>query len=77
MQCAAGTWIDWLVVERIQISAFMRSAEGRSEIFAGAAAGIDESAIEEFLPRSAVDLGSLALRIGGARTADVRAFLPT
>ena len=76
MQCTASAWVDWLVVERVWIGAFVRSAERGGEIFARAAAGIDESAFEELLPRRAIDVLALALRVGRERSADVWAFVP-
>ena len=51
----ARSWIDGFVVERIGISAFVRSAERGGKVFAGAAAGIEESGLKELAPGGAVD----------------------
>jgi len=50
--------------------------ERGGEVFAGATAGIDESAFEELAPRGEVVVVALALRVRRARAADVGAFMP-
>lgn len=74
--CAAGAGVHGLVVRIQRLGAFVRSAQCGGEIFARAAAGIDQTLFEELLPGGTVECMAPALRVGRERTAEVGAFLP-
>lgn len=91
MRGAAGAGVDGFVVLDLERGVcvffgglygagcclrFMRRAESGGEVFARAAAGVDEAAGEELAHGSEVDGVALALRVGRVRAADVGAFLP-
>lgn len=74
---AAGSGIDGLIIEVLGAPGpLMRGANGRGEILAGAAAGIDESACAKLFPCSQIHLCSPALLVGSEGTAYIGPFVP-
>jgi len=63
----------WTIVED---GAFMGSAKSGKEVLAGAATGVNESAVAKFLPRSVINISTATLFVRSAASAAIRSFVP-
>lgn len=65
--------VIWVVGRR---NSLVWGAEGGREVFAGAAAGVDESSVPKSLPERAVHIGTPALFVRSVWAADIGALIP-